>query len=88
MFLPRWLPADAAAVALGLLVEVPLCIWGSFRSLSSISAAGVVSTGAVTALVVLLPLLDPHKERLQERCSHRIIGTAGDVLSATGIMAV
>ena len=84
----QWLPVDAAALALGVLVEAPLCVWGSFKSLSSIAAVGVVSTGVVTALVVVLPLLDPHKECLVEATPHRVVGGAGDVLSAAGIMAV
>lgn len=85
--LPLWLPVDAAAIALAVLIEAPICIWGSLKSLSSIAAAGVVSTGVVTALVVALPFVDPEKEWVEDN-EHRVIGSMDDVFSATNIMAV
>jgi hypothetical protein len=87
-YTPPWLPMDAAAIILGVLVEAPLCIWGNLKTFSTFAAAGVVSTSVVTSLVVLLPLLDPHKQYLGEQSEHHMVGNWPDVFSATGIMAV
>lgn len=85
---PLWLPVDALAVAIGVLIEVPLCLWGSFKSLANFAAAGVVSTSVVVVLVVLLPLVDPRREWLGQPSEHQVFGKLNDVFSAAGIMAV
>jgi hypothetical protein len=87
-YTPPWLPVDAAAITLGVLIEAPLCIWGNLKTFSTFAAAGVVSTTVVTSLVVVLPLIDPHKQHVDEQSEHHILGNWPDVFSATGIMAV
>lgn len=86
--LPAWLPGDFAAIALGILIEIPLCVWGNFNTLSNCAAAGVLSTAVVTVLVVVLPILDPNKQCLAGPSEHRLAGGSNEVFAATGIMAV
>jgi hypothetical protein len=83
---PAGVPSDSIAVALGVAMELPLCLFGTFRSLSLFSGAGVASTVGVMALVLSLPIIDPHKASLDETSRHELIGS--DVFSAAGIMAV
>jgi hypothetical protein len=74
------------AILGGLLLELPLCGFGSFKLLSLFSFAGITSTVAVVCLVVALPLIDPRKEWLDEAPAHIVLGPG--VIPATGIVAV
>lgn len=85
-WLPGWVTIEGLAIAIGCALEVPLCLWGTFKSLSYFSAAGVMSTCSVMALVVALPLLDPMKQDLNEDVAHHTTGSG--IFGATGIMAL
>eukprot|EP00892_Ulva_mutabilis_P008914 jgi/Ulvmu1/6395/UM003_0023.1 len=78
--------AHTAAILLGIAVQGPLCVLGSYRTVAGFSTAGCVSTGAVMALVLFLPILDPHKLHLDEAPSHRVISI--DIIPASSIFAL
>lgn len=76
----------ATAVAIGIASQVLLCVFGTYRTLAGFSAVGCVSTAAVMVLVAILPMLDPHKEWLQEEPTHHVISVK--IIPATSILAV
>ena len=74
------------SVLAGILVEVPLCTFASFRFLSGFSFAGCTSTVAVMLLVVALPALDPRRQCMAEPPEHAWL--LPGLVPATGIVAV
>lgn len=70
----------------GVLIEMPLCTFASFRFLSVFSFAGCTSTVAVMLLVVALPALDPHRQCMAEPPEHAWL--LPGLVPATGIVAV
>jgi hypothetical protein len=83
--LPQTALARFALLA-GIFVEVPLCAFASLRFLSAFSFAGCMSTVAVMALVVALPLVDPKRGSLQEPAEQHWVSPG--LVPATGIFAV
>lgn len=51
-WLPSWMTIEGLAITIGCALEVPLCLWGTFKSLSYFSAAGVMSTCALLRFCV------------------------------------
>jgi hypothetical protein len=89
MLLPDSLSlATAHQIALigGIMLEVPLCILGSFKFLAVFSFAGCTSTLVVMLLVAALPALDPIRECLVDEPQHTWLRPG--IFTATGIFAV
>eukprot|EP00892_Ulva_mutabilis_P008915 jgi/Ulvmu1/6396/UM003_0024.1 len=76
----------SAALLCGIATEVPLCVLGSYRTLSGFSTLGCVSTAAVIALVAVLPILDPQRRYLDAEPAHHAISI--DFVTATSVFAV
>lgn len=74
-----------AAVALAVAVQTPLCIFGSFRTVSGVSVVGCLTSVAIISLIALLPLLDPRRECLPDEPVHHIISL--NIFPATSIFA-
>jgi hypothetical protein len=77
---------EPTAILIGVAIELPLCLFGTFKSLSLFSSAGVVSTCAVMALVIGLPVLDPAKECVEVDSDHHWLNP--EIMPATAIFAV
>lgn len=75
-----------AAVALGIAIQLPLCVYGNFRTISGFSFTGCLTTAAVMLLILFLPVLDPHKQHLNEDPSHHALSIS--IVPATSIFAV
>jgi hypothetical protein len=77
---------ERVALLAGVVVEIPLCAFASLRFLSGFSFAGCLSTVAVMALVVALPVLDPKRESVPVHIEQHWV--LPGLVPAIGIFAV